>query len=96
MDLRAILSCIWCSEVNASAGAFVHHIGCPHPSPQDDLYKPDYYMPLLEFREVTLKRLQRFADERFFSVGHHSTASHLSVPPAWGWAWRSVDRFFDR
>jgi len=38
---------------------------------KDDLYKPDYYMPLLEFREVTLQRLQRFADQRFFSVADY-------------------------
>lgn len=38
---------------------------------KDDLYKPNYYMPFEEFREVTLKRLQKFADQRFFSVADY-------------------------
>lgn len=42
---------------------------------QDDLFKPDYYMPFGAFRELTLQRLQAFCDQRFFS-----TADYLSDP----------------
>ena len=43
------------------------------------MYKPDYYMPLLEFRDLTLKRLQHFADQRFFSVRHTACDCLLKV-----------------
>ena len=35
---------------------------------QDDLYKPNYYLSLWEFRELTLQRLQLFVSQCFFSV----------------------------
>lgn len=35
---------------------------------QDDIYKPDYYLSLLDFRELTLQRLKHFVDQKFFSV----------------------------
>lgn len=35
---------------------------------QDDLYKPNYYLSLMDFRELTLKRLQKFVAQKFFSV----------------------------
>lgn len=38
---------------------------------KDDLYKPDYYMPFEQFRKVTLQRLQKFADQQFFSVADY-------------------------
>lgn len=33
---------------------------------QDDLFKPNYYQSLMEFRAQTLQRLQKFAAQRFF------------------------------
>ena len=35
---------------------------------QDDIYKPDYYSSLLDFRELTLQRLKHFVKQKFFSV----------------------------
>ena len=35
---------------------------------QDDIYKADYYLSLMDFRELTLKRLKHFVDQHFFSV----------------------------
>lgn len=35
---------------------------------KDPLYKPDYYLSLLEFREQTLQRLKKFVDQKFFST----------------------------
>lgn len=35
---------------------------------QDDIYKPEYYCSLMEFRDLTLKRLQKYVQQRFFSV----------------------------
>ncbi len=35
---------------------------------QDDIYKADYYLSLLDFRELTLQRLKHFVDQKFFSV----------------------------
>lgn len=46
---------------------------------QDDMYRPDYYMPLLEFRDLTLKRLQHFADQRFFSVRQTTSECFFDV-----------------
>lgn len=42
---------------------------------QDDLFKPYHYLPFGEFRELTLQRLQKFCDQRFFS-----TADYLADP----------------
>lgn len=38
---------------------------------KDPLYKPDYYMPFDDFRELTLRRLQKFCEQRFFSVADY-------------------------
>lgn len=38
------------------------------PTPQDELYRPRYELSLLETRELTLRRLQKFVQQRFFSV----------------------------
>ena len=35
---------------------------------QDDLYKPNYYQGLMDFREQTLQRLQKYVDQRFFQT----------------------------
>ncbi|KAK9843434.1 hypothetical protein WJX81_002331 [Elliptochloris bilobata] len=35
---------------------------------KDKLYKPNYYLSMYEFRELTLRRLQLFVSQRFFSV----------------------------
>jgi hypothetical protein len=35
---------------------------------QDDLYRPNYYQSLMEFRSQTLQRLQAFAEQRFFKT----------------------------
>ncbi|CAL5219457.1 g1292 [Coccomyxa viridis] len=35
---------------------------------KDDIYKADYYLSLLDFRELTLQRLKHFVDQKFFSV----------------------------
>lgn len=35
---------------------------------QDDLYKPNYYQALMDFREQTLQRLQKFVDQHFFQT----------------------------
>ena len=32
------------------------------------LYKPNYYLSMYEFRDLTLRRLQLFVSQRFFSV----------------------------
>ncbi|CAK0741867.1 hypothetical protein CVIRNUC_001356 [Coccomyxa viridis] len=35
---------------------------------KDDIYKADYYLSLLDFRELTLQRLKHYVDQHFFSV----------------------------
>jgi hypothetical protein len=50
-----------------------------HLPPQDDLYRPNHYISLMEFRELTLKRLQKFVGQRFFSVRDY-LASACSGP----------------
>lgn len=35
---------------------------------KDDMYRPNYYQSLMEFREQTLQRLKKFANQRFFDV----------------------------
>ena len=35
---------------------------------QADIYKADYYLSLLDFRELTLQRLKHYVDQHFFSV----------------------------
>ncbi len=38
---------------------------------QDDLFKPNFYLSLMEFRELTLRRLQAFSARGFFSVADY-------------------------
>ena len=38
---------------------------------QDDLYKPNFYQSLMEFRAQTLERLKLFAQQRFFKTEHY-------------------------
>ena len=33
---------------------------------QDPLYKANYYLSVMEFRQQTLERLQKFVDRRYF------------------------------
>jgi len=35
---------------------------------KDDMYRPRYYLSLMEFRELTLQRLLKFVGQKFFSV----------------------------
>ncbi|KAI8465897.1 MAG: hypothetical protein J3K34DRAFT_473059 [Monoraphidium minutum] len=35
---------------------------------KDPLYRPDLYLSMMEFREQTLVRLQKFLQQRFFSI----------------------------
>ncbi len=32
------------------------------------MYRPNYYLSLMEFRDLTLRRLQKFVDQKFFST----------------------------
>jgi hypothetical protein len=38
---------------------------------QDDLYRADYYQSLMEFREQTYQRLQKYAAQQFFKTHHY-------------------------
>ena len=33
---------------------------------QDDIFKPNHYLSLLEFRQLTLERLQKFVTQQYF------------------------------
>ncbi len=33
---------------------------------QDDIFKPNHYLSLLEFRQLTLERLQKFVAQQYF------------------------------
>ena len=44
---------------------------------QDDLYKPNHYLSLMEFREQTLQRLKKFCEQRFFSVADYTQGMPL-------------------
>lgn len=46
-------------------------------APQDDMYRLDHYLSLMEFRELTLRRLQKFVGQRFFSVRDYLTGAWL-------------------
>ena len=48
---------------------------------QDDIYKPEYYLSLLDFRELTLQRLKHFVNQNFFSVFDYLRGEPLTV--AW-------------
>jgi acyl-CoA oxidase len=43
---------------------------------QDDLYKPDHYQSLMEFRSQTLERLKKFAAQRFFRTQDYLDGAH--------------------
>lgn len=45
---------------------------------QDDLYKPNYYQGLMEFRAQTLARLQKFTAQRFFRTQDYLDGVHLA------------------
>ena len=50
---------------------------------QDDLYQPNHYLSLMEFREQTLQRLKKFCEQRFFSVADYTQGvTVLSIEPA--------------
>ena len=40
---------------------------------QDPIYRPNYYLSLMEFRELTLQRLIRFCEQQFFCTKHYLT-----------------------
>jgi acyl-CoA oxidase len=40
---------------------------------QNPIYRPNYYLSLMEFRELTLQRLKAFCDQRFFCTKHYLT-----------------------
>lgn len=46
---------------------------------QDDLFAPKPYMSLMEFRELTLKRLQAVVSQKFFSVFDYTRGSARSI-----------------
>ena len=46
---------------------------------QDDLYQPNHYLSLMEFREQTLQRLKKFCEQRFFSVADYTKGVHLQA-----------------
>lgn len=44
---------------------------------QDDLYRPNYYQSLMEFRAQTLARLEKYAAQRFFKTEDYLASAHL-------------------
>jgi hypothetical protein len=69
--------------------------GCPlRPAPillrfarlQDDIYRPNYYQSLMEFREQTLQRLKKFVAQKFFSVRDYNSGEvvHARLPASSG------------
>lgn len=46
---------------------------------QDDLFAPKPYLSLMEFRELTLKRLQAVVSQKFFSVFDYTRGNARSV-----------------
>lgn len=48
---------------------------------QDPLYRPNYYLSLAGFRELTSQRVQKFVNQRFFSVSDY-TANPLKFQAA--------------
>jgi hypothetical protein len=46
---------------------------------QDELYRPNYYQSLMEFRAQTLERLKKFAAQRFFRTHDYLTGA-LDLP----------------
>ena len=46
------------------------HSQLQHPKGclQDEIYKPNYYQSLMDFRQQTLERLQHFAAQHFFKT----------------------------
>lgn len=56
---------------------------------QDPLYRPNHYISMMELRELTLVRLKRFLDARFFSIrdylrGALRAAYASGAAAAWG------------
>lgn len=49
---------------------------------QDDIYQPNFYLSLLEFRELTLQRLKKFTDQRFFSTADYIRGMSPTSHPA--------------
>ena len=48
---------------------------------QDDLYRQNFYLNLMEFRELTLQRLKKFVDQHFFSVQDYLQGTCSSTAP---------------
>ena len=53
---------------------------------QDPIYRPNYYLSLMEFRDLTLRRLQKYVDQQFFSTfdylrGEPYLHCHLTTAP---------------
>ena len=46
---------------------------------QEELYKPNYYLSMYEFRDLTLRRLQLFVSQRFFSVFDYLHGAYWEV-----------------
>jgi hypothetical protein len=45
---------------------------------QDDLYRADYYQPLMQFRDQTYQRLKKYAAQKFFMTHHYLSGAPLS------------------
>jgi hypothetical protein len=50
---------------------------------QDPLYRYDGYLSLMEFREQTLQRLQKFVAQRFFTVRDYLDSKEQAVLGSW-------------
>lgn len=59
---------LWSGGSCHVADVDVRGVRCGHTCWQDDIYRPNYYQSLMEFREQTLQRLQKFVAQKFFSV----------------------------
>lgn len=51
---------------------------------QDDIFKPNHYLSLMEFRQLTLERLQKFVAQQFFVTKDYldGAIEHLTSPYA--------------
>lgn len=61
---------------------------------QDAIFKPNHYLSLLEFRQLTLERLQKFVAQRYFITkdyidGGRNLSLHSNINSA------QVLHFFD-
>jgi acyl-CoA oxidase len=50
---------------------------------QDDLYRPNHYQSLMEFRAQTLERLKKFANQRFFKTEDYLKGVALQAAQLW-------------